>query len=163
MIAIRRGSRSGTHGLTLVGALAVCLVVGLTGERLLYARAERDLGGAGGCSGLSRSPRPPPRRSSLSQSGGGRVLSDRRPRKSGPRRPSLDTVDGYQSIYPLRYHELFGLLIDPGLRLDPPRYDYYHLWGNRAYAFRPELDMDIADLLGVRWLYVRGEPLQDWA
>ena len=64
-------------------------------------------------------------------------------------------------MYPLRYHELFGLLIDPGLRLDPARYDYYHRWGNRAYAFRPELDMDIADLLGVRWLYVRGDPLSD--
>lgn len=161
VLATRRGSRPGTHGIALAGGLVLCLVVGLTAERLLYARAERDLGGNLGTWAESVSPTAA-QAFIASQPGGGRVLSigDHANRALAAR---LDTVDGYQSIYPLRYHELFGLLIDPGLRLDPARYDYYHLWGNRAYAFRPELDMDIADLLGVRWLYVRGDPLEHTA
>jgi hypothetical protein len=159
VVATRQGSRPGTRGLALAGGLAVCLVLGLTGERLLYARAERDLGGNLGTWAESVAPTPA-QAFIASQPGGGRVLSmgDHANRALAAR---LETVDGYQSMYPLRYHELFGLLIDPGLRLDPARYDYYHLWGNRAYAFRPELDMDIADLLGVRWFYVRDDPLLD--
>ena len=158
VVAVRRGNR-GTVGLTLAGGLAICLVLGLTGERIVYARAERDLGGNLGTWAESVTPTTA-QAFIASQPGGGRVLSigDHANRALAAR---LDTVDGYQSIYPLRYHELFGLLIDPGLRLDPARYDYYHLWGNRAYAFRPEIDLDIADLLGVRWLYVRGDPLAD--
>jgi hypothetical protein len=70
----------------------------------------------------------------------------------------LDGVDGYETIYPLRYHELFGTLIAPQLTTDP--YDFVH-WGNRAYASSPQVDMDAADLLGVRWLYVRGQGVGD--
>ena len=158
-VTVRRGSLPGSRGLALAGGLAICLVLALTGERLIYARAERDLGGNLGTWAESVAPTAA-QAFIASQLGDGRVLSigEHANRALASR---LDTVDGYQSMYPLRYHELFGLLIDPGLRLDPARYDYYHLWGNRAYAFRPELDMDIADLLGVRWLYVRGDPPRD--
>jgi len=67
-------------------------------------------------------------------------------------------VDGYETIYPLRYHELFGGMIAPHLDLDPTIYRYFHAWGNRAYAFGPELSRPIANLLGVRWLEVAGQP-----
>ena len=161
LIAARRGSSHGKRDLAAAGGLAICLVLALTGERLLYARAERDLGGQLGTWAESVAPTAA-EAFIASQPGGGRVLSigEHANRALAAR---LDAVDGYQAMFPLRYHELFGLLVDPGLRLDPARYDYYHLWGNRAYAFRPELDMDIADLLGVRWLYVRGDPLRDTA
>jgi hypothetical protein len=161
LVATGRGSGHGTRGLALAGGLAVCLVLALTGERLLFARAERDLGGQLGTWAESVAPTTA-QAFIASQPGGGRVLSigEHANRALAVR---LDAVDGYETIYPLRYHELFGLLIDPGLQLDPARYDYYHRWGNRAYAFRPELDLDIADLLGVRWLYVRGDPLPDTA
>jgi hypothetical protein len=35
-------------------------------------------------------------------------------------------------------------------------YRYFHSWGVRAYAFGPELDPEVADLAGVRWVLVRG-------
>ena len=65
-------------------------------------------------------------------------------------------ADGYQAIYPLRYHDVFGALIAPHLAIDPIRRDYFDKWGARAYAFGPEIDPEIADLLGVRWIYARG-------
>jgi hypothetical protein len=68
----------------------------------------------------------------------------------------LRASDGYQNIYPLRYHELFGVLIDPALARRPVRRRYYETWGQRAYLFGPEFNRAIASLLGVRWLYVRG-------
>jgi hypothetical protein len=68
-------------------------------------------------------------------------------------------ADGYQAIYPLTYHGLFGAMTAPGLAADPARFRYFHSWGARAYAFRPEVDPDLVDLAGVRWLYVRDGPV----
>ena len=67
----------------------------------------------------------------------------------------LRQVDGYQAIFPLAYHDLFGALIAPGLARDPDLAQYYGSWGARAYAFRPEVDPEIVALAGARWLYVR--------
>lgn len=67
----------------------------------------------------------------------------------------LRQVDGYQAIFPLAYHDLFGALIAPGLARDQGLARYYGSWGARAYAFRPEVDPEIVDLAGARWLYVR--------
>jgi Protein of unknown function (DUF6044)/Bacterial membrane protein YfhO len=64
-------------------------------------------------------------------------------------------ADGYQNIYPLRYHELFGLLTAPYLVKHPDRYQYFHSWGNRAYAFGPDVNMTLANLIGIRWFYTR--------
>ena len=66
----------------------------------------------------------------------------------------LRQVDGYQAIFPLAYHDLFGALIAPGLANDPSLARYYGSWGARAYAFRPDVDPEIVDLTAARWLYV---------
>jgi hypothetical protein len=68
----------------------------------------------------------------------------------------LFQADGYQAIYPLGFHDLFGTLIAPQLAADPGLYRYFWSWGVRAYSFGPVFDPEIADLLGVRWVYVRG-------
>jgi hypothetical protein len=73
----------------------------------------------------------------------------------------LFAADGYQNVYPLRYHELFGLLIRPHLDRDASRRTYFENWGQRAYAWGPELNDDLASLMGVRWLLVRGTPFAD--
>jgi hypothetical protein len=68
----------------------------------------------------------------------------------------LQQVDGYQAIYPLAYHGFFGQMTAPGLAVDADRYRYFHSWGARAYAFRAEVDPELVDLVGARWLYVDG-------
>ncbi len=73
----------------------------------------------------------------------------------------LFAADGYQLVYPLRYHELFGLLTKPHLDRDPARRQYYESWGQRAYAFGPELNPNLASLMGIRWLLVHGVPFAD--
>ena len=73
----------------------------------------------------------------------------------------LFAADGYQNVYPLRYHDLFGLLIRPHLDRDAARRTYYESWGQRAYAWGPEFNRDLASLMGVRWLLVRGMPFAD--
>lgn len=75
----------------------------------------------------------------------------------------LFCADAYEEVYPLRYHELFGMLTKPHLDKDPFRHAYFHNWGQRAYAFGPELNPAVASLMGVRWLYVRGVPFSDAA
>jgi hypothetical protein len=72
----------------------------------------------------------------------------------------LYTADGYQNIYPLRYHDVFGLLTAPYLRRDPVRRRYYESWGERAYAFGPEIEPSIASLMGIRWFYAAGAPVK---
>jgi hypothetical protein len=67
----------------------------------------------------------------------------------------LYAADGYEMIYPLRYHEIFGLLTAPYLAKDPGMYAYFHGWGNRAYVFGPDVNMALASLMGIRWFYAR--------
>jgi hypothetical protein len=66
----------------------------------------------------------------------------------------LDAADGYQTIYPLRYHALFGALLRPQLREARDLSEYYRDFGNRAYLFNPRIHEPIADLLGIRWLLI---------
>ena len=159
IVIARRARRDGRGQALLVGGLAAVLLVALVGERLAMTRSQRDLG-LEMASWADRVALTPAQVFIASQPGGGRVLSigehANRALVAG-----LDAVDGYETIYPLRYHELFGAMIAPQLALDPATYRYFHEWGNRAYAFGPHLDMDVANLLGVRWLYVRGDPLDD--
>jgi hypothetical protein len=154
-LALRRHREWATTGL-LSTALAATLLIGLGTERLLYARAERDFDGNLGTWATDLAPTAG-HQFIAAQPGGGRVLSigehANRALAAG-----LATVDGYQVIYPLRYHELFGTLIGPHLAVDAADAAYFNGWGSRAYAFGPELDWPIADLLGSRWLYVRGDP-----
>jgi hypothetical protein len=69
----------------------------------------------------------------------------------------LSMADGYQAVYPLTYHRYFGALIDPQLDTDPAAETYYGKWGNRAITFGPLVDPELVALVGVRWLYVRGD------
>ncbi len=150
---------------------AALVVVGLLSlERLAYSRIERAvedrnlgswneaLGDTPAIHFLSAQPNP----------GSLRVLmlADRsKPNhRDHPNRlmfSGLFCVDGYQNVYPLRYHELFGRMTAPHLMKDPERYAYFHNWGQRAYAFGPELNTNLASLMGVRWLYARGVPVTD--
>ncbi|HEY8635691.1 MAG TPA: DUF6044 family protein, partial [Candidatus Limnocylindrales bacterium] len=140
-------------------AIGLLLLVSLAGERLVFSRAERDLDGRLGTWSANVTPT-----AALAfiaaQPGPGRVLSIGAQPNRGLT-TGLDMVDGYETIYPLRYHELFGGMIAPHLDLDPTIYRYFHAWGNRAYAFGPELSRPIANLLGVRWLQVAGQTLTD--
>lgn len=64
----------------------------------------------------------------------------------------LQAADGYQVIYPVRYHDVFGLLIEPSFdRLTWLR-EYFHGWGNRAYVYDERVNRALLDLLGVRWV-----------
>jgi hypothetical protein len=68
----------------------------------------------------------------------------------------LHQVDGYQAIYPVAYHDFFGAMTAPGLATSPARWNYFHKWGGRAYAFFPDVDPELTSLAGARWLYVVG-------
>ena len=69
----------------------------------------------------------------------------------------LRQVDGYQAMYPLAYHGFFGEMTAPGLNANPARWNYFHLWGARAYAFFDAVDPELVSLAGARWLYVVGD------
>lgn len=146
---------SGRH----VAVIGLILLVGIAGERIVYSRAERDLDGRLGTWSANVTAT-----AALTfiaaQSGAGRVLSIGAQPNRGLT-TGLNMVDGYETIYPLRYHELFGALTAPHLDLEPTIYRYFHQWGNRAFAFGPELSRPIANLLGVRWLQVVGQTLDD--
>jgi hypothetical protein len=139
--------------------LGAALVVGIALVQLVHSRGERWLSGHLGTWELDVAPSAAAR-FIADQPGFGRVISvgehANRAMTAG-----LKSVDGYSVVYPLRYHQLFRLLIAPGLAKDPSWARYYDTWGNRAYAFRPELDPEIGHLLGVRWRYIRGEPLDE--
>ncbi len=70
----------------------------------------------------------------------------------------LYAADGYQDVYPLRYHQVFALLIWPHLARDAFHRRYFMEWGQRAYLFGPEFRSTLASLMGVRWLYARNVP-----
>lgn len=73
----------------------------------------------------------------------------------------LFCADGYENIYPLRYHRFFGLLTDPHLRNDPAHARGFWQWGQRAYAWGPEVALPLANLAGIRWIYsARGTVLE---
>ena len=69
----------------------------------------------------------------------------------------LQQADGYEVIYPIWYHGVFGALTGPELAAQPFYWTYFHHWGNRAVAFGPRVDPELVALLGIRWLYARGD------
>jgi hypothetical protein len=70
--------------------------------------------------------------------------------------PGFLQADGYQSVYPLAYHDFFGRLIAPELAASKTLASYYNKWGGRVYAFGPQVNPGLVALAGVRWLYVNG-------
>ena len=73
----------------------------------------------------------------------------------------LFCADGYENIYPLRYHRFFGMLTEPHLKNHPARARGFWQWGQRAYAWGPELTLPLANLAGIRWIYsARGRVLE---
>lgn len=152
-LALRgRGRAIRSGGVVVVVALAA-----LIGERVAYAHGERFIGErelgtwaqslseTSGQAFLRAQPR----------IGSQRVMTlGDHPNRMGYL--DLLQVDGYQAIYPLTYHTFFGAMTQPYLATDPARADYFGLWGNRAYAFGPDVDPELVALVGVRWLYVVG-------
>jgi len=58
----------------------------------------------------------------------------------------LETVDGYVALYPLRYKQYWGKVIEPLTSVDQKYYDYFHGWGSRIYLFAPSSgEFDILD------------------
>lgn len=146
------------RGQARVGTLVAILLVGLVLERGTYAQAERLIGGD-----LSTwrdaSERTPAQEFLLAQPGIDldRVLSfGEDANRMGA--VGLLQADGYQTIYPVTYHRLFGRLIRPQLDLDAKWRVYFDRWGNRAITFGPHVDPELVALVGARWLYVRQPP-----
>lgn len=73
----------------------------------------------------------------------------------------LYCADGYQNIYPLRYHDVFGLLTKRDLDRDPVRRTSFRVWGLMAYALGSDINPALAKLMRIRWLYVRSGQLPD--
>jgi hypothetical protein len=136
--------------------LAPVLVVGLlllaAGERVAYAHGERLAGGQIGTWAANMSLTSA--QAAIWRLGGadpGRTLSfDDEPNRMSFH--GLDQVDGYVALYPVRYHDLFRVLIARCLDADPPMRAYYDGWGQRLSTFCPDLDPEVLDLLGVRWI-----------
>jgi hypothetical protein len=49
----------------------------------------------------------------------------------------LESVDGYVPLYPFRYQEFWGKVIEPLTLKDEYIYNYFHNWGSRIYLFEP--------------------------
>ena len=49
----------------------------------------------------------------------------------------LETVDGYIGMYPQRYQDFWGKVIEPLTLEDKWRYNYFHGWGNEIALFPP--------------------------
>ena len=160
----RRGAK-----LPLTAAAASAILLATVAERAVFARVERytdstklstfeaSLGLTPALAYLRSQPNP----------GRHRVLTlgewDQPNRVDHPNRMlfhGLSTADAYQNIYPLRYHDLFGVLTEPFLRTDSARYAYFHSWGNRAYAFGWPVNGAVADLMGIRWVLSRGVQIE---
>jgi hypothetical protein len=156
-VALRRRGRIASMG--SAGTLLAILLVGLMAERAVYAHGERFIDGQLG-SWAARLGQTSAQAFLEAQPGIGieRVLTfgddaDR----MGAR--GLLQADGYQAIYPVTYHAFFDGLTTPHLDKDPAMATYFRAWGNRAYAFGPEVDPELVALAGVRWLYVVGPDL----
>jgi uncharacterized protein DUF6044 len=142
---------------TAAAAAMAALLLMLTGERALYAHGERLTGSYVG-SWAANLDLTPGEAFLLEQPGidRDRVLTfGEQPNRLGA--VGLLMADGYQAVYPLTYHRLFGALIDPQLETDPVAATYYRKWGNRAITFGRLVDPELVALSGVRWLYVRGD------
>ncbi len=52
----------------------------------------------------------------------------------------LESADGYVVLYPYRYQEFWGKVIEPLMLNDSYIRNYYQNWGNRIYLFAPSDD-----------------------
>jgi hypothetical protein len=77
----------------------------------------------------------------------------------------LETVDGYENLYPQRYQDFWGQVIAPLTEKDDTRREYFEGWGNRVYLFSPTdgfestsvrasefYDLELLSLTNVRYL-----------
>ena len=145
---------------TLPRLFLMTLLIATAGERLLFTRAERAL--QPGLGTYAREMQPDRAMQFIAaqpNDGIHRTLAGGAP-SNRMVLTGADEAGGYQSIYPLAYHMLFGGLIDPYLRTNPAMYRYFHSWGNRASVFGPGLDPELLDLMGVRWVYALRMPLE---
>ena len=87
----------------------------------------------------------------------------------------LETVDGYVGLYPQRYQDFWGKVIEPLTSKDEQQYNYFHGWGNRIYLFSPSngdfnriedvpfsdyYDLDLLSLANARYI-ISDLPLSD--
>lgn len=49
----------------------------------------------------------------------------------------FESVDGYITLYPKRYHDFWGKVIEPLTLQDENIYENFHYWGSQAYLFAP--------------------------
>jgi hypothetical protein len=153
-------------GRRLLPLLAVAFVLLVIGERAAFARAERLLFGEG-LGTWSDHMIVDPAKEFLRGTVGtaDRVLTVGVPAaRAHPNAMSLaglHDAGGYQTTYPLAYHDFFGVMTDPFLDTNPGLARYFHGWGNRAYAFGDGFDPEVLDLAGVRWIYARGLTVDD--
>jgi len=155
--------RVGRRLLPLLAAACLLLVIG---ERATYARAERLLTDHG-LGTWSDYMTVDSGREFLRDTVGtaDRVLTVGLPAaRAHPNAMSLaglHDAGGYQTTYPLAYHDFFGVMTDPFLDTNPGLARYFYGWGNRAYAFGDGFDPEVLDLAGVRWIYARGLTVDD--
>jgi len=140
----------------LAGALVVLLLVMAGGERLLYAHAERLTGGE--IDTWQHRMALTSAQAAIFELGGplpGRTLTmGDEPNRMGFH--GLEQVDGYVAAYPRAHHDAMAALIGACLEQDPGIRRYFEGWGQRFYAFCPDVDPEVLDLLGVRWISARG-------
>jgi hypothetical protein len=151
--AWRRGTFSARAASVVLGGLLLVLLI----ERPVYAYAERLMDGER--STWNADVTATPAIEFLQQQPG---IDRDRALAFGEFSARLATAgirlaDGYQGMYPLTYHGVFGALTAPELAVQPDRWTYFHHWGNRAETLGPGVDPDLVKLLGIRWLYVRGD------
>ena len=156
ILAVRRPDRSvSPRGAVII--LAV-LLLGLAGERAMFAWGERLTADPATLGTWAQTLGATPAKAFLQDQPGvdvDRVLSfGGRPNQIAS--AGMLQVDGYQSMYPLTYHQFFGALIAPELAGSPFLRTYYGSWGNRAVTFGPNVDPELVALSGARWLYVLG-------
>ena len=167
MVAWSRRGRAGWPATGRVAWLLTPLILVVFADRVAFARIERYVDSGHLISFRKALGRTPAIRFllSLPNPEGYRVLTvgdhSQRNLQDHPNRLffcGLACADGYENIYPLRYHQLFGLLTAPSLERDPRRAANFGSWGQRAYAWGTDLNNAIAGLAGIRWMYVRGMP-----
>lgn len=140
----------------VAGALVILLLLVGGAERLLYAHSERLTSGqldswqnqvalTSAQAAIIELGEPVP----------GRTLTiGDEPNRMGFH--GLDQVDGYVAAYPRAHHDAIAALIGACLEADPGIRQYFEGWGQRFYAFCPDVDPEVLDLLGVRWISARG-------
>jgi hypothetical protein len=159
--AVLRFAARRPRSMAVTGPLLLLVLAGVVGESAIYARGERQLQ-----EGLGRYSEymavDPGEAYIAAQSNGdlSRTLTvgfaANRSLNAG-----LYEAGGLEPIYPLPYHELFGVLTAPHLDKNAADWRYFNWWGEKAFAFGPELNYPAADLMGIRWFWTWDTSLQN--